>query len=124
MSSTLSKAAGCALLAGLLAAEARAATFGWSGSGAGPGSGAATAWLTAGNWTNNSGFPTNTDIALFGSAGTGTAIGYNFNLPPITTTNIGAIVLGTGSTVDRSIGNSSPRRASRRAFTFTASVAA
>jgi autotransporter-associated beta strand protein len=107
---TLFKILGCVSAAWLIASSpgaARAATFGWSGSGSGPGSGANTAWLTTGNWTNNSGFPTNTDIALFGSAGTGTAIGYNFNTALITTTNIGAIVLGAGSTVDRSIGNSS-----------------
>ncbi len=97
----------CAALAGLLAGQAHAATFGWSGSGTGAGSGANSTWLTAGNWTNNSGTPTNIDIALFGAGGTATSIQFNFNGPPITTTNIGAIVLGAGSTVDRTIGNNS-----------------
>jgi autotransporter-associated beta strand protein len=86
----------------------RAATFGWSGSGTGPGSGANTAWQTVGNWTNNSGLPGSADFVWFGSAGSGTSIGFNFNGPPAAgSSNIGAIVLGAGSTVDRTIGNSS-----------------
>jgi autotransporter-associated beta strand protein len=107
---TLFKTLGCMLAAWLIASGtgvARAATFGWSGNTTGPGSGAGSAWLTAGHWTNNLGTPTNTDLALFGAGGTATSIGFNFNAPPITSTNIGAIVLGAGSTVDRIIGNSS-----------------
>ncbi len=79
-----------------------AATFGWSG-----GAGAGNAWLTAANWTNNSATPTNGDIALFALGGSATAIGFNLNGAPVTTTNMGAIVLGVGSTLDRTIGNSS-----------------
>ena len=87
---------------------ARAATFGWSGFGTGAGTGAGTAWLTAGNWTNNLGTPTNLDIALLSLGGTVSGLGFNFNLPPpATTTNIGVITLGVGSTIDRTIGNSS-----------------
>jgi autotransporter-associated beta strand protein len=107
---TLFKTLGCVFAAWLIASgpgAARAATFGWSGNNTGPGSGAGSAWLTAGHWTNNLGTPTNTDLALFGAGGTATSIGFNFNVPPITSTNIGAIVLGAGSTVDRIIGNSS-----------------
>jgi autotransporter-associated beta strand protein len=96
------------MLAALVLAttNARAATFGWSGFTNGAGSGAGTAWLVPGNWTNNLGTPTNTDIAFFGAGGTGTNIGFNFQAPPATSTNIGAIVLGAGSTVDRYIGSS------------------
>jgi len=97
-----------ALALTLTTTGAHAAVFGWSGSGSGPGSGANTAWQTVGNWTNNSGLPGSADFVWFGSAGSGTSIGFNFNQPPaVGSTNIGAIVLGAGSTVDRTIGNSS-----------------
>ncbi|MFM1770323.1 MAG: hypothetical protein RJA22_2852 [Verrucomicrobiota bacterium] len=96
-------------LLGLLtfAPATHAATFGWSGSGSGGGSGANTAWLTAGNWTNNSGFPTNIDFALFGAAGPATSIGFNFNAPAQNTTNMGLIAQISGRTNDVGIGNSS-----------------
>ena len=96
---------GC-LLAVLQPARVGADTFGWSGSGSGPGSGANTAWQTIGNWTNNA-LPGVADIVFFGSAGSGTSIGFNFNGPAAGSTNLGAIVLGGGSTVNRTIGNSS-----------------
>ena len=88
---------------------ARAATFGWSGSGAGPGFGTSTTWLTAGNWTNNSGTPVAGDIALFGTNGSATAISINFNTATSVQSNVGAIVLLGGSppSFDRAIGNNS-----------------
>ncbi len=93
------------LLAGLT--EARAAVFSWSGSGAGPGSGANNAWTTVGNWTNNLGLPVAGDTVLFGLGGSATNIGIAFPSLTSVQSNIGAIVLSGGSTVDRFIGNSS-----------------
>ena len=95
------------LIGAFLPLTGNAAVFGWSGSGAGPGSGANTAWLTSGNWTNNSGLPGAADFAWFGAGGSATSIGINFNAPPaVGSTNLGVIVLGAGSTVNRTIGNS------------------
>jgi hypothetical protein len=91
------------LLAGLT--EARAADFGWSGFGSGPGSGANNAWATVGNWTNNSGLPTSADFAIFGAAGSATNIGIAFPSLAAANSNLGAILLVGGSTVDRFIGN-------------------
>ena len=90
---------------------ARAATFGWTGANAlGGGSGAGTAWLAPLNWTNSVAsppLPTTNDIAWFGSAGTIGTIGINFNGINATNTYLSGIVLGAGSTIDRTIGNSS-----------------
>src|SRR5262245_38980905 len=80
--------------------NARAATFGWSGFTNGAGSGAGTTWLTPGNWTNNAGTPTNTDIAFFGAGGTVTNVAFALAGAPANSANWGAIVLGTGSTID------------------------
>ncbi len=108
LKSLLASSLGIALIALIaLAPTAGAATFGWSGSGVGPGTGTGTNWLTAGNWTNNAGTPGSADIAFFGPGGSATSISFPFNLPPLNSTNIGAIVLGAGSTVDRTIGNNS-----------------
>src|SRR5688572_23898966 len=120
---TLFKTLGCVLAAWLLASDpgaARAATFGWSGSGTGPGSGGGNAWLTVGNWTNNAGTPTNGDIAFFGAGGSVSAIGFNLNTATVTTTNWGAIVLGAGSTIDRTIGNSATTATQSNIFLYGA----
>ena len=71
----------------------RAATFGWSG-----GSGAGTAWLTPGNWTNNS-TPSTNDLVLFGLGGTATGIGINLNGIQVSNTYVGAVVLGDRKSV-------------------------
>lgn len=102
MNRALQLSLAAALLLGL-SLPIHAATFGWSG-----GAGAGSAWLDSANWTNNAGLPGSSDIALFGAGGTATSIGFNFNGPPAGSTNLYGITLGLGSTVDRSIGNSSP----------------
>jgi autotransporter-associated beta strand protein len=96
--------AGWATLAALLICvwpegAARAATLGWSGSA----NQQSNLWILAGNWTNNV-VPTNTDLVLFGSGGFSNIIGIRMSLG---SQKAGQVLLGPGSTLDRTFGNSS-----------------
>lgn len=91
---------GCLLQCLCLCPVAQAADITWDAGASGTG----TAWLTASNWVPDV-VPTNTDNAIFGAAGSATAIGIN-----MTTANgvqqVGAITMSAASTVSRTITNS------------------
>lgn len=92
------------LLACFVATTSQAATYTWSGGSSGSGD----AWRQANNWNPSSsqGGPSGGDIAVFGTNGSATSIGINFNDGRGLTNPVAAIVLASGP--DRTVFNSAP----------------
>jgi autotransporter-associated beta strand protein len=84
--------------------QGRAAEYVWTGGSSGTGD----AWRQANNWNPSSsqGGPVSGDVAVFGTNGSATSIGINFNDGRGLTNAVAAIVLTNGP--DRSVSNRSP----------------
>ena len=89
------------------ASMVQAANYTWSGGS----SGAGDAWRQANNWrpSSSQGGPSSGDVAVFGTNGSATSIGINFNDGRGLTNAVAAIMLTNGP--DRAVSNGSPSSA-------------